>query len=102
MTDMKTVATDIENVVKQVQTFEPFVAGILEAIPGLNTPVAMIQPWVPGLLTLAVQGLDAIATQNGGNFGAALTEWMQHNMAGQPNSPILSGGVLTPATGEHG
>lgn len=90
MTDMKTVAADIEKVVKAAAPYEPFLAGILEAIPGVNLPVAAIQPWIPGILTLAVQGLDAIATGNGGDFGAALTEWMQHNMQGKPNSPILS------------
>lgn len=88
--DLKSAATTAENVMKAVAPFEPVAATIVEAIPGIGTPMALIQPWIPGILALSIKGLDAIATGNGGDFGAAVIEWMQHNTQGQPNSPTLS------------
>lgn len=94
MTDVKTVATEAGQVVAEVAKVEPWLATI---IPMVFPPAAPVMPLVnafaPAILTFAARALSDISASNGDDLPAALIELFQHVSKGQPNSPILSGGI---------
>lgn len=97
MTDIKTVAATAEQVVESVMKVEPTVATMAGMfVPGAAPIVAMVQPWILGLIPYLERALNDVAAGNGGDLMGAGIEVLQHISKGHPNSPALSE-VVTPA-----
>ena len=98
MTDLKSVATEVETIDEAIMKAFPFISGMIGFIPG----GAVAVPFMP-LVGELLQAIDNAAKDvAAGNTGAAaqdiLSEVMNHMTKGKPNSPILSETATPPST----
>jgi hypothetical protein len=92
--DIAGAAATADAVVKDLQKYEPLVAGAASfIIPGGQPFVALAQPMIATGLMYLDRALADIATDNGGDIGAGFIELINHLMKGGPNSPTLSSGT---------
>lgn len=90
MTDIKTVATEADTVIKEAMKFEPFLATAAAFIPGAQPVIAVVAPAVAAAAPFVEKALEAIAAGNNGDALGSFIELLQHLTPGQPNSSILS------------
>lgn len=86
-TDISQVAAQAANILDQVMTVEPMIAGIAGVfVPGIG----LVQPEVMALAPLVEKALRAVAAGNNADMAGAVIEVAKHLLPGMPNSPILS------------
>ncbi len=90
MTDVKTVATEVEKVVEGIARVEPFVSTMAMFIPGAAPVMAVVHPVVVALAPLIEKALNDIATGNNTDGISAFILLAQHISKGFPNLVSLA------------